>query len=456
MLDLLVIGAGLSGLSAAFVAAKAGLRVRVIAKGLGALHWHAGTLDVLGYLPGSQNVVTHPFAAFDALPAGHPYRVLGPNAVHAAISEIVGTLDAAGLAFRGAGSDVEPPHTVEQQPNVLLPTAIGAARPTWYAPTAQLAGQMGGSRTNHRDDEQPMLIVGFVGLRDFYPAVIAEHLAQQGIDARAVWLPCSVITTRDDSTTVHLAQALDDPATVDRLAQAIQPLVGEGARVGLPAILGYRRHVETLAQLRTALDAPVFEIPTLPPSVPGIRIHRALVAALNGVGVRVEAGMEAIRAEFEPVGGGESTGDARRVRFVETATAARPLRHHAHAFLLATGGILGGALHTDVTGRVWEPVFDLPVRVPATRDAWFRPVFLDPQGHPIFSGGVEVDANFQPRSPESGARCFENLWAAGNGLAHSDGIRERSLEGVAIATGSAAAQAIVQAARGSAAANHLE
>jgi len=51
MLDLLVIGAGLAGLSAAIVVAEAGLRVRVVTKGLSALHWAAGTIDLLGYLP---------------------------------------------------------------------------------------------------------------------------------------------------------------------------------------------------------------------------------------------------------------------------------------------------------------------------------------------------------------------------------------------------------------------
>ncbi len=48
MLDLLVVGAGLSGLMAAYAAAQAGLQVRVVAKGLGALHWSAGTIDLLG------------------------------------------------------------------------------------------------------------------------------------------------------------------------------------------------------------------------------------------------------------------------------------------------------------------------------------------------------------------------------------------------------------------------
>ena len=46
MLDLLVIGAGLAGLQAAITAAQAGARVRLIAKGLSATHWAAGTVDV--------------------------------------------------------------------------------------------------------------------------------------------------------------------------------------------------------------------------------------------------------------------------------------------------------------------------------------------------------------------------------------------------------------------------
>ncbi|MFZ2488616.1 MAG: FAD-dependent oxidoreductase, partial [Anaerolineae bacterium] len=47
--DLLVIGAGLSGLMAAYTAARAGQRVQVVTKGLGSMHWTAGTVDVLGY-----------------------------------------------------------------------------------------------------------------------------------------------------------------------------------------------------------------------------------------------------------------------------------------------------------------------------------------------------------------------------------------------------------------------
>ena len=69
MLDLLVIGAGLSGLSAALVAAQAGKSVKVVAKGLGSMHWSAATVDLLGYLPGAyEAAVIDPLAAIEKLP----------------------------------------------------------------------------------------------------------------------------------------------------------------------------------------------------------------------------------------------------------------------------------------------------------------------------------------------------------------------------------------------------
>ena len=65
MLDVLVIGAGLSGLMAAYTAARNGRQVKVVTKGLGgALHWSAGTIDVLGYVPGESDEAHTPLHEF--------------------------------------------------------------------------------------------------------------------------------------------------------------------------------------------------------------------------------------------------------------------------------------------------------------------------------------------------------------------------------------------------------
>ena len=56
---------------------------------------------------------------------------------------------------------------------------------------------------------------------------------------------------------------------------------------------------------------------------------------------------------------------------------------------------------------------------------------------------MAVDDRWQPVD-DAGARVYANVWAAGNLLAHADGILERSLEGIALATGVAAARSIVE------------
>ena len=425
-MTLLVIGAGWSGLLAAYTAAKAGLPVQVVAKGLGSMHWSAGTVDVMGYTSEEMGrPVQQPLEAIQALTAAypaHPYALLGAHQVQTALEVFTSLTAELGLPYAGAATAGD---------NLLLPSAVGALRPTFLAPQAQLAGDA--SRV------EPLLIVGFHGLRDFYPELIVENLAKQGFQARAAFLPLSLLTEQHDRNNVQLAMALDLRAQRAKLGSELKRLAQPGERIGLPAILGLDDHAAALADLQAAAGVPLFEIPTLPPSVPGMRLFKALRARLWSLGVQLYAGMEAIGAETIA-----ANGAAGRVQWVETATSSRPMKHRAKAYLLATGGILGGGFDSDHTGRIWETVFGLPLLIPQKRYEWFRPAFMDPAGHPVFNGGVAVDQRMQPVDA-GGKVIYNNLWAAGGALACVDPIQQHSLEGIAIATGIAAGQAIVRA-----------
>ncbi len=414
MPDLVVIGAGLTGLSAALTAAQAGLSVRVIAKGMGALHWSAGTIDAMGYTPAGEPV-DHPIKEIEQLTAPHPYTLMGADGVREALTWFKSVASSAGVELQQAGTD---------ETNVWLPSPAGAKRPAYLVPSAQCAGDL--------SQDKPMVIVGFDGLRDLYPDLIAMNLAKQGVAARADHMPVNVITDRIDFNNVHLANALDNPVIRESLGENLAKLAQENERIGLPAILGNHNHAETMSDLRSLTGTDIFEIPTLPPSVPGIRLHRALSDALRALNVRVEIGMEVINFHTEDG----------IIRWLETETSARPLRHRAATFLLATGGVLGGGFDGDVDGRFWETIFDLPLAAPETRSGWLRSEFLDPRGQPIFKAGVMADDRFKPLDANGGA-VYENLWCAGGLLAHADHIRERSLEGLSVASGRAAALALI-------------
>ncbi|MCI0477445.1 MAG: FAD-dependent oxidoreductase, partial [Anaerolineales bacterium] len=74
MSELIVIGAGLAGLIAAYTATRAGKQVKIVAKGLGATHWHAGSIDVLGYYPNSATPVERPLETIRGLTRAHPHH----------------------------------------------------------------------------------------------------------------------------------------------------------------------------------------------------------------------------------------------------------------------------------------------------------------------------------------------------------------------------------------------
>ncbi|OGO33769.1 MAG: hypothetical protein A2W35_12480 [Chloroflexi bacterium RBG_16_57_11] len=114
--------------------------------------------------------------------------------------------------------------------------------------------------------------------------------------------------------------------------------------------------------------------------------------------------------------------------------AARRKPNRARNFILATGGLLGGGFIARYDGVIEEVVCGLPIRAPSQRGEWFNREFFGQEPHPIFTTGIEINQQFQPIG-QDGMPIFNNLFIAGTALAHGDFLRERSLDGVGLATG---------------------
>ncbi len=407
--DVLVIGAGLAGLTAAWQALTMGKRVRLIAKGWGMTHWHAGCIDVMGEGVdddgGISDSAGHAMAGTAAVQPDHPYAILGRPKLNEAID-----------SFAQLCRAYEYPLVGNAGKNWMLPSAVGAARPTYLAPETMIAGDL--------TDQRPMLIVGLSQLNDFYPGLMADNLNAQGIPAAAVTVDLASLREVRHLNPVMVANRFHSLTFLDEIADAIRPHLNGAERVGLPAVLGFEQPIRVKLELEQRLGCQLFEIPTLPPSVPGIRLHRILVQEIRRLGGVVQEGFEVVAAEIS----------GSRVLRVFSEAGARQKSHAADVFVLATGGILGGGMVAAQTGDIKETIFGLPLSGVKAQQDWLSHEYFDPQGHAVFKTGIRVNRDFRPID-ETGSQFAENLIVVGTTLAHCDPLRERSMEGIAVATG---------------------
>jgi glycerol-3-phosphate dehydrogenase subunit B len=160
--------------------------------------------------------------------------------------------------------------------------------------------------------------------------------------------------------------------------------------------------------------------------VPGRRLFDALKAAFLKAGGRLILGSQVIDGEIQ----------AGRVTHIRFQTVNRLKTVRADNFVLATGGIFGGGLQTDASGRAWEPIFGLPVAAEGDRHRWFEPKFVVPTGQPIGYAGLVINKRLNPVD-NHGTPVAENLYVAGASLAGSNWISGRTGNGVAVTTAAA-------------------
>ena len=144
--DLIVIGTGLAGLTAARTAVERGAKVLIVGRGMGSLTLFGNTIDVLGSIPPGADM-EEGITRWIAANPDHPYARTGWTGIAEALN-----------AFREL---FPPPYTFATvgAGNSLVPTGAGTLRPTYLLPVTMTAGAgMSAADT---------LIVGLEGFQGF-------------------------------------------------------------------------------------------------------------------------------------------------------------------------------------------------------------------------------------------------------------------------------------------------
>ena len=128
---------------------------------------------------------------------------------------------------------------------------------------------------------------------------------------------------------------------------------------------------------------------------------------------------------------------------LRTRIGLREERRGADWVVLATGGFASGGLELDSHWVAREVALGLPVSgVPDPGEERFLPGYFD--AHPMSRAGVAVDAELRP-ADASGERLLENVLVAGATLAGAEPWREKSGDGLSLATGHRAAELVLAA-----------
>ena len=425
--DLLIIGSGMAGLAAALFASNRGIKT-VMAGSAGGFEYASGLLDLWGVtLPdvsqwdkslgkSPATMTKKPWDMIDRLRTEtpeHPFARLENVQLETAMNEFVAVLKENGLPYQGT-----------PRLNQVVLTPMGTFHPTFRVPATMSTGWQA-FKAN-----APCLILDFRGLREFSARFFTQVLLSKwpGLSETTIEFPDT--GARSELFTPLLARSLETEQVQEKLIRTVRPLAESVECIGLPAVLGVQSSTQIASLLEDQLGVILFEIPTSPISVPGIRLKETAFKALESSSV--------IRLPNQRV--------SQILRMDEngivcrTDSSTRPFEIHAKSVILATGRFLARGLVAD-RHRIDEPLFHLPVVQPDTRRQWHEHRYFEEKGHRINQAGLEVDDNFRPVAPDTGQGgqpVYSNLYAAGSILAHQDWVRTRSGAGLSIATAFAA------------------
>lgn len=424
--DVVIIGGGLAGLTCGVALQEQGKRCVIINNGQAAIDFSSGSMDLLSRLPSGEFVADFykSYATFAKQLPQHPYSLLGKEKVLAKATQFEQL--ATSLKLDLVGSTAQ---------NHLRVTPLGGLRGAWLSPNS--VPTVKGSEPF---PYKTIAILGIEGYHDFQPQLLADNLKQN-----PQFTHCELSTgylnipeldqlrnNAREFRSVNIAQVLEHKLAFRDLVAEIKTATKGAEAIFLPACFGLDDQ-SFFNQLQQAVEATIFELPTLPPSLLGIRQHKQLRHRFERLGGLMLNGDRALKADIE-------NGKVQRIYTQLHQDNAISAEH----FVLATGSYFSNGLKADFD-RIFEPVFQADIVGckdfnETDRLSWTANRFSSPQ--PYQSAGVAINEKCQVRKD---GQFMANLYATGNVIGGFNSLELGCGSGVAVVTALAVAEEIVGA-----------
>ncbi|MBT3312495.1 MAG: glycerol-3-phosphate dehydrogenase subunit GlpB [Desulfobacterales bacterium] len=421
--DCIIIGGGISGLSCGIKCLSEGLSCALISTGMSALHFSSGSIDLLSYYPEGK-VVKSPFKVLEEFTEKkpfHPYTKCSTEVIKEAI-----------LFFQKETSKEDLQLISNSDKNHFHVTTLGTIKPTFLSQKSVFNNDY----METFPGKTKIALITFKGFRDFYPAIAADNLTKHKlfkdstIITGEVELPEQEGINKHEFRSIDIGRIFDSMEYIEQIANSIKVVAGDAEFVGMPAFIGINDFNTIHNNLCEMTGKHIYEIPTLPPSLLGIRLDSALKSRFTALG--------GIFIPGDKVEGGKITNN--KVDYIYTRNL-KGIKLKAKNFVLTTGSFFSGGLTADFN-MIKEPVFNLKIDYPKDRSSWRSKEFFHNQGHPFLNFGVKTNSMLNPFT--SSGSLLKNLFCTGALLAGYDPIKEGTGSGVAISTGFYAAKQITK------------
>lgn len=391
--DVIIIGSELDAFVASIRLNELGFSTRIFSNGKGSLLYSLGNIKILDLI--DKNIKKNsPYSHFHKLNLNHPYNIIGKENVKKSIDWFFGLDVFNRLKFDQYDYNI----------NTLSPIGLKISCVGLYY-----------KQICFNDlENQEVSIVEFENYKDFHSELIAKSIKKFTKSIEIVKIKQPDISKNSDSSA--LAISFDNLENPENYFNNLKKRLKKNSSIVIfPAVMGVNKYIKVIQTAEKILNKKCVEAPTLPPSIPAIRLNLDLEKEamqhnnLHKNSIISKAKIENKKCLFV------------KDNFDRTFT--------ADTFIVSNGGILMGGLKVYSNGDIKEKIFNPKIQ----NNNHLLKEKTSLSLNALQTSGVVTNKKLNPFSDNNS--IIKNIFYTGRNLANWNPSTEFSGEGVSIASG---------------------
>ncbi|MBG77133.1 MAG: Anaerobic glycerol-3-phosphate dehydrogenase subunit B [Alphaproteobacteria bacterium MarineAlpha5_Bin12] len=391
--DVIIIGAELDAFVTSIRLNELGFNTRIFSSGKGSLLYSLGNIKILNLVE-TINEKNSPFSLFDNLKLNHPYNIIGKENVKKSIDWFFS------LNFFNRIKINQYSYNI----NTLSP--IGRKIPCIGLYYKQIC---------FNDlKNQEISIVEFENHKDFHSELIAKSIKKIAKSIEIIKIQQPDDSKNSDSSS--LAISFDNLASSENYFNSLKKRLNKNSSIVIfPAVLGLNKYIKVIQTAEKILNKKCVEAPTLPPSIPAIRLNLDLEKEVMEHN-NLHKGSVISKAKIENNKCLYLMDNFERI-------------FNADAFVMSNGGVLMGGIKVYSNGDIRENIFNPKIQ----NNNHLLKDKSSESLNALQTSGVLTNNKLNPFLDDDS--IINNVFYTGRNLANWNPSTEFSGEGISIASG---------------------